>query len=78
MAKPALVTSNVNIARSVWGAVLRWTNVGASVSIEELAAAMVSEAVLKPGGFDRDEYSNDELRKIGRAVLDGQAASASV
>ena len=73
VAKPALVTSNSTILRSVWGAGLRWTSVAPHISVEELAAAMLHQVQV---GFEKEPLLNDDLKKIGSEVLAKEAESS--
>ena len=68
VARPGLITSTATALRAVWGSALRWSGLGASISLEELAAAMLEQAIC---GFETDTLTNDNLRRIGRNVLDG-------
>jgi len=68
VAKPGIVTDG-SAARSVMAAVARLTNVVSYISVEELAAAMLNQ-IVSPSGFEKEPLTNDDLKRIGRAVLD--------
>lgn len=72
--RPGLITSNVSIWRSVWGAVLgptlRFLNVTDLVTVEEVAAVTLQQALV---GVTKEALQNDELRTLGQEALAKQA-----
>jgi hypothetical protein len=64
--RPALITSNTGVWRSVWGTLVRGTNAMANVGCDEVAAAMIDQ-VLK--GFEKPALTNDELKSKGGELL---------
>lgn len=68
--RPGLVTSTATVFRAVWGSAMRWSGLGTSIPREELAAAMLDQAL---HGFEKDTLSNDDLARIGSKALQGDA-----
>ena len=68
VAKPGMITSSASAGQAVMGTVLGWMSVVSvpSVSVEELAAAMLQQV---RDGFEKEPLLNEDLQRIGRGVL---------
>lgn len=76
--RPGLITSNVSMWRSVWGAVLgptlRMLNISNLVTVEEVAAATLQQALR---GVTKEALDNQELKEIGQEALAEQSRDAA-
>jgi len=68
VAKAGFITGKEGIAMSVLGSALRATNLLPSISVQEVAAAMIDQVV---NGFEKDPLLNEDLRRIGAKALQG-------
>jgi hypothetical protein len=66
IARSGLVTSRVNVARTIWGSLLSWTNILPNITIEEVSAAMLHGV---NNGFEAEALRNEDLKRIGRRAL---------
>lgn len=64
--RPGIITSQVNVVRSIWGAALHLTNLVTNITVQEVAAAMLHQAT---NGFVKETLSNEDLKHIGREAL---------
>jgi len=58
----------------VWGTAARWLPVIPSVGLDEIAAAMVQQI---REGFEKEPLLNDDLKRIGQAVLAKEKAEGT-
>ncbi|KAH6656867.1 hypothetical protein BKA67DRAFT_532110 [Truncatella angustata] len=73
-AKPGLISSNQTVARSILGTFMRVTGAFPNVKVEEIAAAMLQQAV---NGFEKEPLENADLVRIGQAALKDQESRAN-
>lgn len=75
--RPGLITSNATVWRAAWGAVLgpalRMLNIANMCTVEEVAAATLQQAI---EGVTEGALQEDDLRKVGREVLDERARAS--
>jgi hypothetical protein len=72
--RPALITSNAGVWRTVWGTLVRGTNAMTNVGRDEVAAVMIDQ-VLK--GFEKPALTNAELKSKGAELLQMQKLERS-
>lgn len=66
VARSGLVTSNVTAARSVWGFLLRSTNLMPNLSVQEVSAALLYGVI---HGFEGNSMEHEDLVRIGKKAL---------
>ena len=73
VAKPGLITAPGKYLQGAFASVMSMVGVVPNISIVELAAALVDQAV---NGFEKDPLENGDMTRIGRRVLSAEGSGS--
>jgi len=66
VAKPGLITTPGKILHGAFASAMNFAGIVPNISVNEVAAAMLDQIL---NGFEKDPLMNDDLARIGKAVL---------